>query len=144
MSVKLIGLKEFNKRSANAKKYAIQLENSPTMVIRDEPLKQSTELAKTTYKYPPPRPRSRYVRTYKLLNSWQYRRIRNGAIISNEAKNDRGVFYPIYVISDWQTAVHTETGWPKRSVKREKSIVKPIFEDVKKRSIALLKASQNA
>ena len=169
MTVKIVGVKEFNKRSANAKKYAIQLQQSPApLVLRDIALRQSVALAKEKYKAPskpnyPLRWKSDkqrkyvmarlrkednlpYQRTNKLVEMWDYsRKGQYQATIFNDAKDPlTGRFYAPFVISTWQQPFHADTGWQKRSASVERSIVKPIFEDIKKRSLALLKASKNA
>lgn len=169
MSVKLIGLKEFNKRSDNAKKYAVQIQHAPApMVIRDVALRQSVALAREKYKYPskpkyPLRWKSdkqrKYVmarlrkednlpyrRTNNMAETWDYsRKGQYQATIYNEAKDPlTGRFIAPFLIGAWQQPFHADTGWQKRSTSIEKAIVKPVFEDIKKRSIALLKASQNA
>lgn len=146
INIKIVGDAAFNRRSKNLKRYAVQIANAPApLVFRQEAIDKAVAVAQVVYKYPPPRPTSKYKRTFRMQRSWVGFIKGNTAVITNDAAAPKtGVFYPIYVIGAFQTPIHAETGWQKRSPQVEKAIVKPILEDVKKRSIQLLEQSKNA
>jgi hypothetical protein len=65
--------------------------------------------------YPPPPPRSKYVRTYRFKNAWRTSEVPGGVSIRNAVTDKRGRMYPVYVVGDaegeGQAQVHAGR-WP--------------------------------
>ncbi len=65
--------------------------------------------------YPPPPPKSKYVRTYRFKNAWRTSEVPGGIAIRNAVTDRRGRLYPVYVVGDaegqGQAQVHAGR-WP--------------------------------
>lgn len=168
ISVSVKGDAQFNRRSANLKRYALIVANAPnTILLKPEHFEAAIKIAQDKYSYPPKptyplRWKSRrqqiavmiklreegnlpYRRTNKLAEKWRYVLRRDFALITNEAKDPRtGVYYAPFVIGGFQQPFHADTGWKERSASIEKAIVKPIVEGIKSQAKVELEKSRNA
>lgn len=72
-------------------------------------------------RYPPPPANSRYVRTGTLGRSFGRTDAREGTIrLRNTANQGRG-YYPVYVISEQQAAIHAGRWWTMPDVIRDRA-----------------------
>jgi hypothetical protein len=168
ISVKLIGVKEVNKRLSNLRKYAIQVANAPVpTLVTGQAVDASVEMAREVYKTPSGKPKyplrwksdkqRKYVmamlrkennlpyrRTGRLETAWAGSSTVKQVTIANTARDKRkGQFIAPFVIGAFQQPFHADTGWQKRSAAIEKKIIKPILVDIRKQAKDGLEKSKN-
>jgi hypothetical protein len=159
VKISVTGVKDVNKRLSNLRRYTAKVANAPVpTVVSQQALDASLKQAKDFYKTPANKPRYPlrwksdkqriaviirlkeegnlpYKRTGQIDKAWSISvKPKEITIANNKRDNRTGVFVAPFVIGAFQQPFHKDTGWTKRTAQIEKQILKPIAQDLLKRT----------
>lgn len=166
ISIEVVGDEAVNTRLSNLRRYVVTAIGAPaSYFVSVEAIAAAVEKAKELFKTPASGPtyplrwksdkQRKYVmaklrsegnlpyrRTGAFAKAWESEIKGNSISIANTA-TEKGTFIAPFIIGSFQQPFHSDTGWQKRSEPIERRVIKPITDDIEKRTLAGIEASKS-